>query len=321
MIKRILDNTLDATVLGGFSRVGYALRSRSFQKLSSYDLSGETIVLTGPTSGLGRATALQLRAMNANLVLVARNMDKLQKLHDELGRIEGTGSISLLEAEMGNIASVVSATRTIASQHPAIDVLVHNAGALLAQREVASCGVEQTIASHVLGPFVMTALLLPQLRAARGRVVTVSSGGMYAATLQHRESGQSFEMSDSSYDGTRQYAIAKRAQVTLNEMWAERETGVDFQAMHPGWADTPGVETSLPTFRKVMRPLLRTAEEGADTIVWLCAERNLPSPSGSFWCDRMPRPIHRLPNTKRSDTSAARAALWDWCQEFIPPSQ
>jgi len=259
--------------------------------------------------------------MNANLVLVARNREKLQALHDELVDATGTGSMSLVEAEMGNIDSVVEAARRIATEHRSIDALVHNAGALLAQRETASCGVEQTIASHVLGPFVMTTLLLPQLRAAHGRVVTVSSGGMYAAPLRHRESGQSFEMSDASYDGTRQYAIAKRAQVTLNEMWAQHEAGVEFHAMHPGWADTPGVETSLPTFRKVMKPLLRNSREGADTIVWLCAEDTLASPSGSFWCDRMSRPIHRLPSTRRSDTPAAREALWKWCQEFLPPAQ
>jgi NAD(P)-dependent dehydrogenase (short-subunit alcohol dehydrogenase family) len=123
-------------------------------------------------------------------------------------------------------------------------------------------------------------------------------------------------MSLASYDGTRQYAIAKRMQVTLNEMWAVREPQVLFAAMHPGWADTPGVQDSLPAFRRVMKPLLRSPEQGADTICWLASQSENVD-SGKFWCDRASRTIHRLPRTRKSDTPEARGALWLWCKERI----
>lgn len=321
MITRLVDNALDASVVGGFSRIGYLVRSRAFTPLNSYDLTGKTVVVTGPTSGLGLSTVRSLRAMNADLVLVGRQPDKLRAVSDDLISRAGAGKVQSVTAEMGNLASVVEACRQISDSHTAIDALVHNAGALLDGREVSVSGVEQTIASHVVGPFVMTSLLLPLVRAAHGRVITVSSGGMYAVALSQLQNGQSLEMSPNSYDGTKQYAIAKRAQVTLNQLWAEHETDVEFHAMHPGWADTPGVESSLPTFRKVMRPLLRSTEQGADTIVWLCAEQSLGAPSGTFWCDRTPRSVHRLPGTKRSDTRAAREALWAWCRAFVPTTQ
>ena len=96
----------------------------------------------------------------------------------------------------------------------------------------------------------------------------------------------------------------------LTELWQERiaGSGVTAHSMHPGWADTPGVRASLPTFRKVMRPLLRDERQGADTIAWLCwAPEPLADP-GRFWHDRRPRPTHRVPWT-REERARPQAAL------------
>ena len=124
-------------------------------------------------------------------------------------------------------------------------------------------------------------------------------------------------MSPETYKGAEQYARAKRAQVTLNEMWADRiDPGeIVFHALHPGWADTPGVEASLPTFRRIVGPLLRSPAEGADTLVWLAADDGEPLEStGGFWLDRRRRAIHKLPTTRRTDTGDRRQALWDWVE-------
>lgn len=133
---------------------------------------------------------------------------------------------------------------------------------------------------------------------------------MYAAPLTVDE----LEMDPGSYNGTRQYALAKRAQVTLNEMWADRvdRREVVFHAMHPGWADTPGVAEALPTFRRIVGPLLRDPAAGADTMVWLAADDGEPLAStGGFWMDRRVRSIHRLPSTRRSDIPQRRTELWN----------
>ena len=192
---------------------------------------------------------------------------------------------------------------------------VRNAGALTADRRVAPNGLEATVSSQVVGPFLLTTLLLPALRAAApGRVLTVSSGGMYAARLEVEH----LQMGD-DYRGAEQYARAKRAQVALNRSWSERTPAgeVVFHAMHPGWADTPGVRSSLPTFRRVVGPLLRTPEQGIDTLVWLAAAAEPGECTGGFWLDRRLRSEHRLPTTRRSDTAARRAALWEWCVQAI----
>ena len=118
------------------------------------------------------------------------------------------------------------------------------------------------------------------------------------------------------FDGPAVYARAKRAQVILSELWAERlsGTGVVVHAMHPGWADTPGLRSSLPRFHALARPFLRTAEDGADTTLWLGAADGPARTTGSFWHDRAIRPTHRVPWTKES--AEDRAQLWRTCVEL-----
>lgn len=314
-----LDRALDAAVVPGFSRIGYAIRSRveHWSDVSTMSLTGRTIVITGPTSGLGAETARMLATAGAHLVLVGRNPAKCEATAAGLRALRSAPTVDIVCAEMGDLGSVSSASREIARRFPRIDALVHNAGALLQQRELSPQGIEQTVASHVVGPHLMTTMLRDALRAAHGRVVTVSSGGMYAAPLPQLHKGESLEMT--KYDGTRQYAIAKRAQVTLNAMWAAEEPDVDFVAMHPGWADTPGVQESIPLFRVATRPILRTVAQGADTIAWLAAVTPLPGDSGTFWCDRAVRATHKTSSTRSSDNAAARDALWAWCNEKTGP--
>jgi NAD(P)-dependent dehydrogenase (short-subunit alcohol dehydrogenase family) len=220
---------------------------------------------------------------------------------------------------MGDLVSVGKAAREIATRFPHVFSIVHNAGALLNTREVSPQGIEQTVSSHVLGPHLLTTVLLPNLIATQGRVVTVSSGGMYSAELPNIDGKRTLEMRTDIYNGSKQYAIAKRAQVTLNEMWATKERSVHFDAMHPGWADTPGVQESIPAFQRITKPILRSPEQGADTIAWLAAAHPIPGPSGSFWSDREVRSIHKLPMTRRSDTAEARTNLWNWCNQAIAP--
>jgi len=311
-LERLIDRTLDASVIGGYSRIGYALRSRSWKSIPSGALQGRTVVVTGPTSGLGLATVEAVRSLGADLVLVGRSAERLEVLRGKLALHAG-GGLRVVVADMGDLDAVESAARSLRSIGK-IDALIHNAGSLTKDRLESPQGIESTIATHVLGPHRLTASLLDVLSG--GRVITVSSGGMYTASLPKVSAGRTPEMSPDRYDGTKQYAVAKRMQVTLNEMWAERVRGVAFHAMHPGWADTPGVRSSLPGFARVTAPVLRTADEGADTIVWLAAaEDSELGASGGFWCDRERRPIHRLATTRRSDSQSARLALWHWVAE------
>jgi NAD(P)-dependent dehydrogenase (short-subunit alcohol dehydrogenase family) len=251
----------------------------------------------------------------ATLVVVGRTDERNERAVAELTATTGNPSITQVPADMGDLDQVRHLAQRVLADHDRLDVLIHNAGALDPERRVAPGGTEATVASQVVGPFLLTSLLLDRLAAsAPARVLTMSSGGMCATGL----TVSGLEMTPEDYNGTEQYARAKRAQVTLNEMWAERygDRGITFHALHPGWASTPGVDAGLPTFAKVMGPFLRTPEQGADTLVWLAADETALTSNGRFWLDRAPRPIHKLPTTKRTDTAERRERLWDRVAEI-----
>lgn len=271
-------------------------------------------MLTGATSGLGRAAATQLARCGATLLLVGRNADRNEAVVAEMIEATVNDAITQVAADMGDYDQVRALAERVLADHDRLDVLIHNAGALTNERRDAPDGTEATVASQVVGPFLLTGLLLEQLAASTpARVLTMASGGMYTAAL----TVSALEMSADEYKGAEQYARAKRAQVTLNEMWAERfgNLGIRFHALHPGWADTPGVDAALPTFAKVMGPLLRTAEQGADTLVWLAADDTPLESNGGFWLDRRPRSTHKLRSTRTPDTADRREQLWNWVSE------
>ncbi len=316
-VANAIDAALELPVVPSFTKIGFEARRRLFhwRALDGYALHARVVAITGATSGLGLAAAGQLARDGATVVILGRNATKTAGVLADLRAASGNPHLSSMIVDMSELDSVRAVAAELLAVHERLDVLIHNAASLSPTRIEASDGTELTVAGQVVGPFLLTCLLLDRLRAsAPSRVITMSSGGMYTAAL----SAPSPEMDPASYNGTRQYALAKRAQVTLNEMWAARypDRSVVFHALHPGWADTPGVAEALPTFRRVVGPLLRDPMAGADTMVWLAADDGAPlSTSGQFWLDRKVRPVHRLRSTSRSDTTERRNALWEWTQE------
>jgi dehydrogenase/reductase SDR family protein 12 len=201
------------------------------------------------------------------------------------------------------LVSTVSAGRVVLAVW--VSVLVNNAGVMTKERAVSADGIELTLATNVVGPFLLTNLLIPLLReSAPARIINVSSGGMYTQRVRVDD----MQSERGRLDGPTVYARTKRAQVILTELWAQQlaGSGVVVHAMHPGWSDTPGVRSSLPRFYKLTRPLLRTPEQGADTIVWLGAATEPGRSSGRFWHDRRQRPTHLLPWTRETPQERER---------------
>lgn len=312
-VSQIFDEALEIPIVTSFTRIGYQARRRlaDWTDLNSYDLTGQVILITGGTSGLGRAAAEQVASMGATTIITGRSEERNHAAVSQLTEVTGNARISHVAADMAEPDQVAALAERLLADHDRLDALMHNAGVLANTRRVASTGIESTIASQVVGQFQLTSLLLDRLEAsAPSRVITMSSGGMYTAPL----TVTGLQMTEDDYSGAEQYARAKRAQVTLNEMWAERvvSRGIRFHALHPGWADTPGVAEALPVFGRIMGPLLRTPEEGADTMVWLAADDGALESNGGFWLDRKARSIHKLPTTRDSDTEERRTRLWNW---------
>jgi dehydrogenase/reductase SDR family member 12 len=305
-----LDKAMDLTVLPGYSRIGIAVRRAFWDEPAEAGLSGKRILITGASSGLGAAAAELFARGGAEVHMLVRNREKGEQVR---ARIEAAaGARPELElCDLSSLTSVREFAAGFAQRHQRLDVLVNNAGVMPPARERTPEGIELSFATNVLGPYLLTELALPLLhRAAPSRVINVSSGGMYTERLD----ADDLQLDRREYDPPAFYAHTKRCEVILTELWNERQAagGVSFHSMHPGWADTPGVETSLPTFRRVMRPVLRDAAEGADTIVWLAGAEQPELQPGRFWHDRAPRNTHRLARTR--ETAADRERLWKECR-------
>nr|CAD7395909.1 unnamed protein product [Timema cristinae] len=168
---------------------------------------------------------------------------------------------------------------------------VNNAGCMVNSREVDEDGLERNFATNTLGPHILTKLLIPALKKSdKPRILMVSSGGMLVQKL-NAEDLQFEKMAP--FDGTMAYSQNKRQQVIMMECLAREHPDIFLAAMHPGWADTPAVRSAMPDFYQRMKDRLRTAEQGADTAVWLAiSDTALKHPSGLFFQDRSPVPTH-----------------------------
>jgi NAD(P)-dependent dehydrogenase (short-subunit alcohol dehydrogenase family) len=309
----VLDQVLDRSVVLGFSKIGYAVR----RNLSTWPadpapdaLAGRDVVVTGASSGLGTAAAEGLARVGARVHLVVRDLEKGERARAELREAVPAASFELWRCDVSDLDDVRQLTKRLSGEVVSLGAVVHNAGAMPRERTESAQGHEMTMALHVLGPLVMTEGLLEPLAAGRGRVVLVTSGGMYGQRLPDDDP----EYLEGEYKPATAYARSKRVQVgllpELSQRWGHE--GVDVHATHPGWADTPGVVESLPGFRRVTRPILRDAAQGADTTVWVSAAEPRPR-SGTLWHDRRPRPDHLLPWIK--DSNESRAAVWRWARD------
>lgn len=310
-LRNVVDDLLEVTIVGSFSSIGSAVRSRlhRWRPPAADALRGATVLVTGPTSGLGREAAGTFARLGARVILVGRSRDRLSAVRDALVHEHREDRFPIVVADLSSLADVAAAAEHILATESRLDVLLDNAGAIHAARTETVDGLEATFATMVVGPFALVSGLLPLLRATPGsRVINVTSGGMYAQRLLLDDLQW---VSGEPWNGTKAYARAKRAGVALVREWARRipADAVRFVTMHPGWADTPGVSAALPGFARVMRPILRSPEQGVDTAIWLATQPADALESGRLYHDRRTRPFDRLPST-RLDASERRR-LWD----------
>ena len=308
---RALDTAMDRSLVLGYTSIGLRVR----RALPGWPadprpgaLAGKDVLVTGASSGLGIATVEGLAALGATVHLVVRDEAKGGRVRDEIAARQSGARLRVWRCDVGDLDDVRRFAADVGSELPSIHAVVHNAGVMPPERTESAQGHELSMAVHLLGPVVMTEALRPQL--AGGRVVLVSSGGLYSQTLRADDPGYL----KGDYSPTTAYARSKRMQVELLPLLADRWSlaGIHASAMHPGWADTPGVQESLPRFRAITRPVLRDDAQGADTSVWLVGTEPAP-PTGRFWHDRRARPIDILPSTRASQD--ARSSAWAWLSQ------
>ncbi|MEM6795557.1 MAG: SDR family NAD(P)-dependent oxidoreductase [Acidobacteriota bacterium] len=306
---RLLDRALDASIFFSFDRTGFERHARRFDPEDlEVDLAGQRILVTGANSGIGRAAALALAHLGAEVWLLCRSPERGAKALEDLKLASRNETLRLEIVDVSSLASVRGFAERLGDTP--VHALINNAGVLPSTRSVTGDGLEMTWATNVVGPFLLTALLRPNLETTRGRVVNVSSGGMYTQKMDLSDVGWDRRQ----FDGVVAYAQTKRAEVILTEQWAEEfaGTGVTVNSMHPGWADTPAVQEALPRFWKFTQGRLRSPRQGADTMVWLAACPRLGDATGKFFFDRRAVCPYLLPRTRES--AKTRRALWAMCR-------
>jgi dehydrogenase/reductase SDR family member 12 len=280
-----------------FTQIGYVARLLPLRRIAA-DFSGQCWLVTGATGGIGKATALMAAAKGAQVFAVGRNSAALASLVADAAGLKG--AILPIACDLSSIAAIDRLARGDEISKP-IDVLVNNVGILNRAYSATPEGFETTYATSLLGHFHLTETLAEMGRLSdRVVVINVASGGMFNVPLNLAM----IDQKEKGFNGFASYASHKRAQVALADHWRAKfdALGAHAYAIHPGWADTAGVRTSLPTFRKILKPVLRNAEQAADTVIWLAAKR----PEGledRVWFDRKHRTTHPFPHTRQSMTT------------------
>jgi NAD(P)-dependent dehydrogenase (short-subunit alcohol dehydrogenase family) len=268
---------------------------------------GEKVALvTGGTSGIGKATAMALAAMGADVVVVGRDRERGEGAAAEI-RARTGGKVDLALADLSSQAEVRALAEEFKRRYDRLDVLVNNAGLVQSTRTESVDGLETTFATNHLAPFLLTNLLLDLLKkSAPSRVVTVSSEAERWGNIDFDDL-----QSKKKYRGFPVYGMTKLANIMFTYELAERleGTGVTATCMHPGAVNTRfGTNNTGPMtiLFRLSKPFMRTPEQGADTVIWLASSPDVEGLSGRYYADRKP-----LEPKKIANDPEARRRLWE----------
>ena len=269
-------------------------------------MAGRTVLVTGGTGGIGRATALGLAEMGAHLAITGRDRGRAEAAAREIQAVTG-GQVEVFVADLSTQAEVRRLAGEVLQCLSRIDVLVNNAGGYWNTRHVTADGLERTFALNHLAPFLLTGLLLNRLKhSAPARVVTVSSSAHATGRIDFGDL-----QGGRSYSGARAYSQSKLANVLFTHELARRlpTTCVTANALHPGVVrtafgaeDPSGVQRLLVPF---LRPFMKTPTRGATTSIYLASAPDLEQVTGRYFASSKPRS-----SAARSYDEVAAARLW-----------
>ncbi len=273
-------------------------------------LTGRTALVTGASHGIGKETAVALAGMGARVVLVCRDPARGEAARVEVTERSGSTAVDLAIADLSRQGDIRSLATDFLASHDRLHVLVNNAGTFEAERSVTVDGIETTFAVNHLGPFLLTNLLLPLLKAsAPSRVVTVSSTAQGYAKIYFDDL-----QGERRYGAMRAYSQSKLGNVLFTRELARRLEGTSVTAncLHPG-----GVATGLVRYTGVFgaivraaltlgRPLTLNAEQGAATSVYLASSPEVEGVTGEYFVKR--RPVR---SSKESYDADVARRLWE----------
>ena len=293
---------------GRFSQV----RSKVVSEKVNGGMGGKVVLITGGTSGIGRAAATALAAMGAEVVVTGRSRERGEAAIEEIRRTSGNEGVSLALADLTVQAEVRRLAGEFGRSHDRLDVLINNAGAVFSKREETADGLERTLALNHLAPFLLTNLLLEMLKDnAPSRIITVSSEARRGAEIDFDDL-----QSERRYRGFPVYGKSKLANILFTYELAERlrGTGVTANCVHPGAVST-NFGTNNGGFMillfRALKPFMRTPEQGADTLIYLAFSPDVEGVSGRYFADRKV-----ISSSEEPHDVSARRRLWEESEEL-----
>ena len=270
-------------------------------------MAGKSVLVTGGTGGIGRATAIGLAALGARVGITGRDQARTEPAAAGIRAATGNAAVDVFAADMSAQAGVRRLAARVADTYPRLDVLVNNAGGFWAHRHVTADSLEHTIALNHLAPFLLTSLLLDRLAAsAPARIVTVSSGAHARGRIDFDDL-----QGERNYSGQRAYSQSKLANVMFTYELARRPegTGVTATVCHPGLVRTSfGTEDQaahMAGMIRVARLFMKTPAQGAGTPVYLASSPEVEGVTGRYYANRKPKT-----SSKASYDTTAAARLW-----------
>ncbi len=278
---------------------------------------GKTVLITGGTGGIGRATATRLASMGARVGITGRDRVRADAAAAGIARESGNPAVDVFVGDMSLQSEVRRLAAEVLATYPRLDVLVNNVGGFWSHRHVTADGLERTFALNHLAPFLLTALLLDRLKASTpARIVTLSSGAQSMGRIDFDDL-----MGERKYSGQAAYNQSKLANVMFTYELARRlaGTGVTATAVHPGMTNTSfSAEDPSRAFAPlvmVMRPFMRKPERGADTPVFLASSGTVDGVSGEYFANR----TSKKTNPSSYDSADSRR-LWEVSADLVGTS-
>ncbi|WP_297550804.1 SDR family oxidoreductase [Amycolatopsis sp.] len=277
-------------------------------------MAGKTVLVTGGTSGIGKATAAGLAALGARVAITGRDRDRTRDAAAGIAVAVGNPAVEPFAADMSSQAAVRQLAQEILDAYPRLDVLVNNAGGFWATRRMTPDGLEHTFAVNHLAGFLLTNLLLDRLKAgAPARIVTVASAAHGSGRIDFDDLRD-----EHGYSAQRAYAESKLANVMFTYELARRlhGTGVSATTLHPGGvrtgigADDPGLLFKVAF--SLARPLLKTPQQGAATSIYLASSPAVEGITGKYFVNSKPKA-----SSKTSYDEAAAAHLWQISADLV----
>lgn len=268
-------------------------------------VAGKVCAVTGGTGGIGRVTSRELARRGASVVMIGRTAERGREAEEEIRRA-GPGGGVFLAADLSSQAEIRRVCAEVRARHPAIDVLVNNAGSMFRRRRLSPDGIEMTFALNHLNYYLVTHELMPALRAApSARIVNVASRAHEGVTLDFADL-----QGERRYKGLGAYRRSKLANLLFTYELARRlgHTPVSVNALHPGFVATDIGARSDPLATLAWRIVSRFAievEEGAKTSVFLASAPEVEGVSGQYFNKCAP-----ARSSPQSHDQQAQERLW-----------